>query len=95
MTERTLRQQIVALLEKQAMDARGLSSALGVREREVYAHLAHVQRTVTADKRRFVIYPSRCLDCGFEFEKRKRLTRPSRCPQCRSSRLSQPFFQIR
>ena len=95
MTELTLRQQMIALLEKQAMDARGLSTALSIREKEVYDHLAHVERSVATGKCRFIIYPSRCLDCGFEFGKRKRLTRPSRCPQCRSSRVSQPLYQIR
>lgn len=91
----TLRQQIRALLEEQAMGAHELSSALSVREKEVYAHLVHVERTVATDKRRFVIHPSRCISCGFEFAKRKRLTRPSRCPKCKSSRLSQPLYQIR
>ena len=94
MTGKTLRQQMIALLEGQVMGARDLSSALSVREKEVYTHLAHVERTVTTDKRRFVVHPSRCIACGFEFKKRKRLTRPSRCPKCKSSRLSQPLFQI-
>lgn len=95
MADKTLRQQIIALLEGQAMGVRELSGKLSIREKEVYAHLVHVQRTVAADTRRFVIRPSRCFKCGFEFTKRKRLTRPSRCPQCKSSRLSQPLFEIR
>jgi predicted Zn-ribbon and HTH transcriptional regulator len=76
------------------MDARGLSTALSVKEKEIYSHLAHVERTATSGRQRFIIHPSRCIACGFVFEKRKRLTRPSRCPQCKSSRLSQPFFEI-
>jgi predicted Zn-ribbon and HTH transcriptional regulator len=50
---------------------------------------------VTSGKRRFVLHPSNCIACGFQFQKRRRLTRPSRCPRCRSSRLSQPHFEIR
>lgn len=95
MNEKTLRQQIMALLEGRAMDARGLSTELGVRESEIYDHLAHVERTVARGGRRFVVHSSRCGACGFIFSKRKRLTRPSRCPRCRSPRLSQPFFEIR
>ena len=90
----TLRQRIQALLEAENMDARELSAALGIREGEVYEHLVHVERTVAAGKRRFVLHPSRCIECGFEFTKRRRLTRPSHCPQCRSSRVSQPRFEI-
>ena len=95
MTDKTLRQQIIELLEDGAMDARELSTLLGVKEKDIYDHLAHVERTATSNKRRFLIHPSHCIACGFRFEKRKRLTRPGKCPQCRSSRLSQPFFEIR
>jgi predicted Zn-ribbon and HTH transcriptional regulator len=95
MSPKTLRQQIIALIEEAPMDARGLSAALRVREKEIYGHLAHVQRTVASGKRRFVIHPSTCIACGFKFAKRRRLTRPSRCPQCKSARLSQPQYEIR
>jgi predicted Zn-ribbon and HTH transcriptional regulator len=94
MSQKTLRKQIIALLEEAPMDARGLSVALGVREKEIYDHLVHVERTVTSGKRRFILHPSNCIACGFQFQKRRRLTRPSRCPRCRSSRLSQPHFEI-
>jgi predicted Zn-ribbon and HTH transcriptional regulator len=77
------------------MDARGLSAALTVKEKEIYDHLVHVERTVASGQRRFIIHPSNCIACGFEFSKRRRLTRPSRCPKCKSARLSQPLFEIR
>jgi len=94
MAGQTLRRRILALLEEQAMDARELSAALGIREKEVTDHLVHVERTVAAGKRRFVLSPSRCLDCGFEFKKRRRLTRPSRCPHCKGQRVIPPRFRV-
>ena len=84
MTERTLRQRI----DRPAAGAGGrrpeLSQALGVTEKEVYAHLGHIQRSAVAAGAEFVVTPSECLACGYVFADRRRLTRPGRCPRCRA-----------
>ena len=90
----TIRQKIVELLSKSELDARELSQELGVQEKEVYEHLAHVARSVKAEKKKLIIHPSRCLRCGFVFVDRKRLTRPSRCPKCRRTHLQSPRYHI-
>jgi predicted Zn-ribbon and HTH transcriptional regulator len=90
----SLRRRIIALLCEQEMDARELSQELGLKEKEIYEHLVHVERSVAASRGRFVITPSQCLLCGYVFEDRRRLTRPSRCPQCRRSKLQNPSFRI-
>jgi hypothetical protein len=90
----TLRRRIISLLVEQEMDARDLSQQLGIKEKEVYEHLAHVQQSMAAAGGKFIVSPSRCLLCGYLFEHRRRLTRPSRCPQCRRSKLQNPAFRI-
>jgi transcriptional regulator len=95
MESRTIRQRIFCLLSEQELDARDLSQELGLKEKEIYEHLLHVQRSVAASRGRFIITPSQCLLCGYVFEDRRRLTRPSRCPQCRRSKLQNPSFRIR
>jgi transcriptional regulator len=90
----TLRHRIIALLSNREMDARELSQELGIKEKEVYEHLAHVERSVAAAKSEFILTPSQCLLCGYVFEDRRRLTRPSRCPRCRRSKLQSPSFRI-
>jgi hypothetical protein len=90
----TLRRRIVALLSDQEMDARELSQALGIKEKEVYEHLVHVERSAAAARARFILTPSQCLPCGYVFENRRRLTRPSRCPACKRSKLQNPSFRI-
>jgi predicted Zn-ribbon and HTH transcriptional regulator len=90
----TIRQKIIDLLNRYEMDARDLSQELGIQEKEVYSHLQHVARSVTAQKRRLIIHPSQCLHCGYVFEDRKRFTRPGRCPQCKRSHLQSPRFRI-
>ncbi|MCK7509791.1 MAG: hypothetical protein MZV70_41000 [Desulfobacterales bacterium] len=39
------------------MDARELSQALGIKEKEVYEHLVHVERSATAAGARFIHHP--------------------------------------
>ena len=90
----TIRQKMIELLSNADLDARELSQELGVREKEVYDHLAHVARSVKAEDKKLIVHPSRCLQCGFVFEDRKRLTRPSRCPKCKQSYLQSPLYSI-
>jgi predicted Zn-ribbon and HTH transcriptional regulator len=90
----TIRQQIIALLTDNEMDAKELSQTIGVREKEVYEHLPHIARSVAAQKKKLVIQPARCLTCGYVFKNRTRFTRPGRCPHCKKSHLDQPKYRI-
>jgi hypothetical protein len=90
----TLRRRIVALLSEREMDVRELSQALRIKEKEVYEHLVHVERSATAASARFILTPSQCQLCGYVFENRRKLTRPSRCPACKRSKLLNPSFRI-
>ena len=90
----TIRQQIIALLEEHEMSALELSQAVGVREKEVYDHLAHIVRTLRSGGKQLMRIPSECLACGYVFERRTRLTPPGRCPQCRKTHVSRPRFHV-
>jgi predicted Zn-ribbon and HTH transcriptional regulator len=91
----TLRQQMFGLLIENAMTALDLSQAIRVPEKEVYQHLSHIQKSVAAKGRMFVVTPSTCLACGYTFADRRRLTKPGRCPRCRESRVEPPVFQVK
>jgi len=90
----TLRQQIAALLQEESMTAMDISQAVRIPEKDVYRHLAHVQRSVAGRGRELLLTPCTCRACGFVFEERRRLTRPGRCPRCRESRIDPPVFRI-
>jgi transcriptional regulator len=93
--EQTTRQRIINLLTDRPMTTYQLARALGIAERQVEEHLAHVVKTITRDRsRQFLRDPSSCLDCGFTFRDRTRLTRPSRCPHCRGEGITSPRYQI-
>lgn len=93
--ERTPRQRMMELLTGTRLATHQLAQMLGIPERQVEDHLEHVVKSLARDKtRRFILEPSRCQDCDFVFRDRRRLTRPSRCPLCRSEDITAPRYGI-
>jgi len=90
----TLRQNIITLLSETEMSAREISGQVGIAEKEVCQHLSHIARSVAAQNKKVEITAAHCLACGYEFEDRKRFTRPGRCPQCKKSHIQSPRFHI-
>lgn len=90
----TLRQKMIAALQEASMDQHQLSQALGVREKEIALHLAHIARSVAARKMKWQVEPAFCENCNFSFKERRRLTPPGKCPRCKDSRIRGPWFHI-
>ncbi len=91
----TMRQQIVESLQGTLCSAYQLAGMLRIREREVEEHLTHIVKTVARDRtKQFVIDPASCVECGYVFRGRTKLTTPSRCPKCKSEGVSPPRFGI-
>jgi predicted Zn-ribbon and HTH transcriptional regulator len=91
----TVRQRLAELLVGTLLSSRQLAELIGAPEREIEDHLAHLVKSLGRDRgRRFILEPSSCQDCGFLFRERRRLTRPSRCPTCRSESIAPPRFGI-
>ncbi len=91
---KTIRQQLISLLEQNALSARDISQELRIREKEVYEHLEHINRSVKSQKKKLHVDPFRCMSCDFTFKDRKRLTRPGRCPKCKNERIDAALFSI-
>lgn len=91
----TIRQQIAESLTDTLCSAHQLAGLLGIREREVEEHLPHIVKTVARDRtKQFVLDPASCVECGYVFRGRTKLTTPSRCPKCKSEGISPPRFGI-
>jgi predicted Zn-ribbon and HTH transcriptional regulator len=90
----TLREKMIILLKESEQDARALSGALGIREKEIYPHLAHIQRSLKVRDRQLIITPYQCRLCGFEFKNRTRLHPPGRCPHCKQGSIESALFRI-
>ncbi len=90
----TLRQQIVALLQQQAVSAKDLSMAVGLPEKQIYHHLEHIRRSFQQQQKQLHIEPAVCKKCGFSFTKRQRFHKPSKCPICRGQAIEEPRFSL-
>lgn len=82
------------LLGNHEMDARDLSQALGIREKEVYDHLDHIARSLAIQGKRVHMKPCRCLSCGYVFQDRKRFQRPGRCPRCKEGHIESATYRV-
>lgn len=90
----TVRQRIAELLREGELTAREISQHARVAEREVAEHLRHLEHTLAQAGERLLTLAPHCVKCGFVFGQRERHSRPSRCPQCKSERISPPKFSI-
>ncbi len=90
----TVRHRLIAVLEQGQCSAKDLSASVGIAERDVYDGLDHIRKTLASSGRRLVVTPAECKKCGFVFSKRERMTRPGKCPVCRSESIHDPLFMI-
>ncbi len=90
----TARREIIAALREGERSARELSAEIGIPERDVYGHLEHIRKTMSASGGRLLVTPAECKKCGFVFSKRERLKRPGKCPVCRGESIHEPLFSI-
>jgi len=89
-----LRQALAVALRREQLSAHDLSRLVGISEKTVADHLAHLARSLPAHGERLAVTPPECLSCGYAFSDRTRLTRPSRCPLCHATHLAEPRFKI-
>ena len=91
----TLRQHMIELLRQEELDAIELSQRLSIPEKEVYAHLPHLVRTLASSHQKLIISPYLCLVCAFSFSGRNRFDRPGRCPRCKNTHIRMATYTIR
>ncbi len=90
----TIRQQIIECLIKKPMTPREISQSVSITEKDVYFHLAFIEKTVRRKSKTLKTVSYYCLQCGFEFKKRKTFKKPGKCPGCRHPRIQPALFHI-
>jgi len=93
----TTREKIFLLLKyaEEPMTARDIMKALGIRkEKEVYDHIFHLAKSSKRKDYVVLVISPKCESCGYEFEV-EFPKKPSRCPVCKSERISPPKFLIK
>ena len=90
----TVRERIAHVLREAPLTAREISERASVQERDVAEHLRHLQLSLGHGGEQLQTMAPHCIKCSFEFSQRERHSRPSRCPRCKSERISPPSFKI-
>ena len=88
----TRRKDIIDLLSKQSMTVRELTVWFHADTRDILIDLEHIAQSVRPS--RLIMEPSSCRQCGFVFKKRERRKRPSKCPECKGEKITEPVFSI-
>lgn len=55
-------------------------------------HIAKTVRRMTENSAYIAMRPPMCRDCGYIFKDLDTARKPSRCPRCKSERITQPSF---
>jgi transcriptional regulator len=90
----TVRQALRSELESGPVTARDISQRLGISEKEVAAHMQHLDKSLRSEGNCVQIEAASCVECGYSFRKRSRMTRPGACPVCGGRRIAPPAFRI-
>lgn len=89
----TFRRQLIDHLSHEPRSVSWLARELGMSRGDVDDDLRHALRSAEAAGRHIEVMPARCKSCGFVFGADK-LSKPSRCPSCKGSRVFEPMIRI-
>ena len=88
----TRRKVIQEMLEEKQCSIKEVASTYGISLKHAQNEIKHIVKS--AKCKYLNIVHAKCLSCNFIFSKRTRLNKPSRCPRCKSERLTSPLFQL-
>jgi predicted Zn-ribbon and HTH transcriptional regulator len=87
------RKDLLTLLSAQPRSVSALARELGLRRDDIEEDLRHALRSARAAGHQVVVIPACCRVCGFTFDAQK-LSKPSKCPACRGTRLLEAQIRI-
>ena len=87
------RRNLIDLLSYEPRSISSIARELGLRRGDVEDDLQHALRSARAAGHHVEVIPARCKSCEFVFGV-DRLTKPSRCPSCKATRLFEPMIRI-
>jgi hypothetical protein len=88
------RKDLIDLLLDRPLSVSQLAGLLRQTPRDVENDLTHLLRSLTHTAFGVAVTPARCRKCGFVFSE-STLHKPSKCPECRSTWLSEPRVATR
>jgi predicted Zn-ribbon and HTH transcriptional regulator len=88
------RKDLIPILLKKSMTVKEISRLVGQKETTTLSDLEHLLKSIKHKDYKPIVTPSACKKCGFEFGQEK-LTKPSRCPECKSQWLTEPSIMLK
>ena len=90
---RMFRKDLITLLLDNPLRLSEIARLYAVPVKEVLDDVKHLRKTLKQSAYRLDVTPAECRKCSFVFSTEK-LSKPSKCPQCRSTWLEEPVVQI-
>jgi transcriptional regulator len=87
------RKHLIDLLSHDPRSISSLARELGASRSDLEDDLRHAIRSARAQGHIVRVIPARCKSCDFVFDVDK-LSKPSRCPACKGTRLFEPMLQF-
>ncbi len=92
--DRTTRERIVSFLREESAEAGRIANEFEITTASALSHVEHIAKSLDGTDEQLLAAPPECLECGFDgFD--TLINRPSRCPECKSERVSEPIFTVR
>ncbi len=88
----TRRQQIIEILQENRQTAQQLANYFQTTLKEIIEDLQHIQKSIKPKKLK--INPAYCKKCNFVFKERDKISKPSKCPRCKSEWIEAQMFEI-
>jgi predicted Zn-ribbon and HTH transcriptional regulator len=90
---RMFRKDLITLLLDNPLRLSEIARLYHVPLKDVLDDVKHLRKTLKQSAYRLDVTAAECRKCGFVFSPEK-LSKPSKCPQCRSTWLEEPVVQI-
>jgi predicted Zn-ribbon and HTH transcriptional regulator len=88
------RKDLIPLLLDRPLSVTQISRLVQEPPKDVASDLQHLLRSLKHTGYDVLITPASCRKCKFEFGPEK-LQKPSKCPECHSTWLTEPLIQFR
>ncbi|WP_323844407.1 hypothetical protein [Microbulbifer magnicolonia] len=87
------RKDLIDILFNHPQSVRDLSALMEEPIKDMVSDLQHLQKSLRHSPYDLEITPAKCKHCGFGFS-RSHMTRPGRCPKCRSTWIDPPLIGV-
>lgn len=87
------RKNLIDMLLGNPMTVSHIAQLVDESPRRVADDLSHLLRSLKHTEYKAAVEPARCRACGFHFSEQK-LTKPSKCPDCKSTWIQEPKIGI-